>query len=113
VAKRRGNKEGTIYKRKDGRWYAQVSVNGQRLTKYGNTQGEVREWLKETINQVDRGTGVAAPHTLEDCLPAWLEAVKPSIRPNSYKTYRTNSVDPVVEPAHKIKSSPSLLNASA
>jgi integrase len=64
VAKRRGNKEGTIYKRKDGRWYAQVSVNGQRLTKYGDTQGEVREWLKETINQLDLGVAVATPQTL-------------------------------------------------
>jgi hypothetical protein len=51
VTKRRGNQEGTIYKRKDGRWCAQVSVNGRRLTRYGKTQGEVREWLKETINQ--------------------------------------------------------------
>jgi hypothetical protein len=87
VAKRHGNKEGTIYKRKDGRWCAQVSVNGRRLTKYGSTQGEVREWLKETINQLDQGIAAAAPQTLKEYLSAWLEAVKPSIRPKSYETY--------------------------
>jgi integrase len=68
VAKCRGNKEGTIYKRKDGRWCAQISVNGRRLTKYGSTQGEVREWLKETINQLDQGIAAAAPQTLEEYL---------------------------------------------
>jgi hypothetical protein len=49
VAKHRGNKEGTIYKRKNGRWCAQFSVNGRRLTRYGKTQGEVRQGLKDEL----------------------------------------------------------------
>jgi hypothetical protein len=90
VAKRRGNKEGTVYKRKDGRWCAQVSVNGWRLTRYGKAQGEVREWRKETINQLDQGIAAAAPQTLEEYLFAGLEAVKTSIRPKSCETYERN-----------------------
>jgi integrase len=88
LAKRRGNNEGTIYKR-GNRWCAQVSVNGRRLTKYSDTQTEVREWLKETINQADNGIAVT-PQTLGEFLDAWLEAVKPSLRLRTYETYRSN-----------------------
>jgi integrase len=102
VTKRRGNKEGSIYKRKDGRWCAQVSVNGKRLTKYGKTQTEVREWLKETINQADHGIAVT-PQTLGEFLPAWLEAIKSSVRLNTYKTYRTLIVHHIIPDLGEIK----------
>jgi integrase len=86
MAKRRGNKEGTIYKRKDGRWCAQVSLDGRRLTKYGKTQGEVREWLKEIQAQIDSGLTInGARATMEDYLKQWLEAIKPVLR---YKTWQ-------------------------
>ena len=39
MASKRGNNEGSIFKRKDGRWCAQVSLNGRRITKYSKTQG--------------------------------------------------------------------------
>jgi hypothetical protein len=32
VAKKRGNNEGSVFKRKDGRWCAQVSLSGRRIT---------------------------------------------------------------------------------
>jgi integrase len=102
MAKRRGNKEGSIYKRKDGRWCAQVSVNGRRLTKYGKTQTEVREWLKETISQVDSGI-VVTPQTLGEFLTAWLEAIKPSIRPNTYTTYKVQIVHHITPDLGEIK----------
>jgi integrase len=88
VAKRRGNQEGTIYKR-GNRWCAQVRVNGRRLTKYGATQGEVREWLKETISQVDNGLTIT-PKTLGEFLPSWLETIRSSIRLSSYGTYKVH-----------------------
>jgi hypothetical protein len=37
VAKRRSNQEGTLYQRKDGRWCAQVSLNGRRPTHYADS----------------------------------------------------------------------------
>jgi hypothetical protein len=88
MAKRRGNREGTIYKRADGRWCAQVSVNGRRLTKYAKTQSEMRDWLREVLPQVDRGLHMSKPKTPGEFLPSWLESVKPSIRPSTYGTYR-------------------------
>jgi integrase len=90
MAKRRSNSEGTIYKRKNGRWCAQVSVNGRRLTKYGKTQGECRDWLRKTLAQADSGIAVEAAQTLGEFLPMWLEAVKPSIRARTYTCYEIN-----------------------
>ena len=87
MAKRRANNEGTIYKRKDGRWCGQVSVNGRRLTKYGKTQREVLDWLKEKQAEVDSGLVVGEPQTLAEFLTAWLEAIKPSIRSSSHLAY--------------------------
>jgi integrase len=101
MAKRRGNKEGSIYKR-GNRWCAQVRVNGRRLTKYGATQGEVREWLKETISQIDTGIAVA-PGTLGEFLPSWLETIKSSVRLSSYKTYKVHVVRHLVPALGEIK----------
>jgi integrase len=101
LAKRRGNNEGTIYKR-GKRWCAQIRVNGRRLTKYGATQGEVREWLKETIASVDNGIAVA-PGTLGEFLPSWLETIKSSIRLSSYRTYEIHIVHHIVPELGKIK----------
>ena len=47
---KRANGEGSIYKRKDGRWcasYYDESENSKRHTIYGKTQAEVRRKLKE------------------------------------------------------------------
>ena len=79
MAKRRGNKEGTIYKRADGRWCTQVSVNGRRLTKYAKTQGEVRQWLKETIDHLDLGIVVVAPQTLGEYLRRLATHARPMV----------------------------------
>jgi integrase len=88
MAKNRGHNEGTIYRRADGRWCAQVSLSGRRLTHYGKTQRECREWLKETIAQVDSGLTIeGAKATLGEYLDKWLETVRPSLRPQTILSY--------------------------
>lgn len=43
---KRSKGEGTIYQRKDGSWCAQITLpDGKRVTKYGKTQSQVRDWL--------------------------------------------------------------------
>ena len=87
MAKRRGKEEGLIYQR-GKRWCAQVSLNGKRLTKYFDTQRESREWIREIQTQIDEGLtidGVRA--TLGEYLVKWLETVKPSLRPKTWKQY--------------------------
>jgi integrase len=88
MGKRRGNNEGSIYQRPDGRWCAQVSIGGRRLTKYAATQRECRDWLKETIAQVDDGLNMeGAKATLAAFFDRWLETIKPSVRPNTWDQY--------------------------
>ena len=89
MAKKRGQNEGTIYKRKDGTWAAQVSIQGRRLTKYTKTQSEARTWLRTTLNQVDTGiTFLGAQMELGKYLEQWLVTVKTSVRPKTYEQYR-------------------------
>ncbi len=88
MAKNRGHNEGTIYQRPDGRWCAQVSLSGRRLTHYAKTQRDCRDWLKETIAQVDSGLTIeGARTTLAEYLGKWLEIAKPSLRPNTSIQY--------------------------
>src|SRR4051794_6909352 len=54
--RRRGNNEGSITQRKDGRWEARISVNsGKRHVLYGKTRKEVQEKLKLSLRELDSG----------------------------------------------------------
>src|SRR5215212_3495987 len=91
---RRGNGEGSIRKRKDGRWegrYTAHTPEGRRQkTVYGVTRKEVSETLTEAM--ADRNKGLvfdAGKLTVGDHLEQWLEdVVKPSA---SHRTYSTNA----------------------
>jgi integrase len=91
AGKRRGNNEGTISLRKDGRWAAAVSLpGGKRKWIYGKTRAEVARRL--TIALRDRQQGLAPVNerqTFGQFLDRWLEdAVKPNTRPRTYASYR-------------------------
>jgi hypothetical protein len=53
MAKRRGNNEGCIAKRPDGRWHAYITLEGdKRKYFYGKTRSEVAQRLKEAQRQL-------------------------------------------------------------
>jgi integrase len=88
MAKRRSNQEGSIYKRNNDTWCAQVTVNGRRLTKYAKTQRECREWVQKTIEQVSNGlTFGGASTTVKKYMEEWLKTIKPSLRPKTWAQY--------------------------
>ena len=69
MARKRGQNEGSIYKRKNGLWLAQVSIQGKRVSKYFKFQSEAREWLQTTKTQIQGGLTLAGAHTnLQDFL---------------------------------------------
>jgi integrase len=87
---KRGNGDGTIYRRKDGLWMAQITVAGQkRKTFYGKTRKEVQEKLQAAQAELRQGTLVTGPQqTVKEYLEYWLEyAHKRAIRPRSYERY--------------------------
>ncbi len=72
---KRGNGEGSIFRRADGKWSAALSykdVHGQskRRTLYGRTQAEVRAKLREARERVEAGAPVKDASVT---LTAWLE----------------------------------------
>src|SRR5215213_2595172 len=91
---RRGNGEGAIRKRKDGRWEGRYSIQTpdgpQQKTVYGKTRKEVAEKLTEVMASRDKGLVFdAGKLTVGEHLTRWLEdVVKPSA---SHRTYSTNA----------------------
>src|SRR5260370_35514101 len=76
--KRRGAGEGSIYKRKDGRWAASISLGSRRRkTFYGKTRQEVQEKMKQALYEQQRGTLATGKQTrVAEFLNQWLAEIK-------------------------------------
>ena len=55
MAKKRGNNEGSIHKREDGSWRAQVTIDGKRLSFSSKSYNECRAWVQSTQHQIETG----------------------------------------------------------
>ena len=89
MAYKRSHNEGTIYKRSNGKWRAQVSIDGRRLSFTAKTKKEGLAWIRETTNQIDRGlTFEGADTTLEEYLSDWLNVVESSRSKGTFSLYR-------------------------
>ena len=87
---KRGHGEGSIYCRKDGRWTAEISLEGGKSKfLYGKTRKEVQEKLKTALYEQQQGMLVTGPQQkVGPFLTHWLEDVhKQSIRPRTYERY--------------------------
>jgi len=86
---RRYNGEGTVAKRRDGRWVAAVSLQGgRRKFVYARTREEAGKKLTELLKA--KGDGLPIPtdrRVLRDFMQWWLEAVRPSLRPRTWQRY--------------------------
>jgi integrase len=95
MGKRRGNGEGSIYRREsDGIWCTSVDlgyVNGRRKRKviYGKTRKEVAEKLKVVLRDQQQGLPIVVERqTVAQYLARWLaDVVRPSVRPRTYQSY--------------------------
>jgi len=92
---RRGNGEGSIYLRKDGRWTAAYFVpmpggGESRRYVYGHSAEEVETKLVEIRKHVRAGAPLApAGLTVARYLDEWMEQVAaPRVRPNTARSYR-------------------------
>lgn len=89
---RRGHGEGSIYRRKDGRWTAAITLeNHKRKTFYGETRKEVQDKLNAALHEQKQGMLATGPHQLfKTYIERWLEEVyKPSVKLLSYQQYRS------------------------
>ena len=107
-AGRRGNNEGSIYQRKDGRWCAQITVgyreNGKAIFKYayGSTRQEVAKKLTEFTHDVfSNGYSSFAPTDsnlfypmLEDWFNTFKEPVISSQTAEKLRNFMKNHIKP-------------------
>ena len=88
MARKRGQNEGSIYKRKDGLWVAQVTIQGKHISKYFKLQSEASKWLHNTRTQIQDGLTLAgAQTTLEEFLKQWLISYRSSLHPTTSIQY--------------------------
>jgi len=93
LARRRGNREGSIYQRDNGTWAAAVSLpDGRRRFLYGKTREDVRRRLQEVTHALSAGSFTDAKGIkLGDFLDQWLSGVvKPSVRQWTYLGYEVH-----------------------
>lgn len=97
MAKRRANGEGSIRKRKDGRWEGRYTAGrdpetGKPIYKnvLGKTQAEVKEKLKRAIEENgELDFSKAGQYTVGQWMDVWFEnCAKVKVRPSSHQTYR-------------------------
>ena len=85
----RGHGEGSIYRRKDGRWEAALQVDGRRRRWAGRTRAEVARKLAAAQHDIENGLApVSGRTTVGDFLDRWLDTVSPRLRPLTLLRYR-------------------------
>jgi integrase len=93
MAKRRGNNEGSIYRRKDGYWVGQYGIQTPKGIKtryiYGKRREDVREKLAKAIADRDGGLVYDAGNmTVGEYLDRWLnDSVRNTVRRRTWERY--------------------------
>ena len=97
MAKKRANGEGSIRKRKDGRWEGRYTAGhdpetGKAIYKnvLGRSQAEVKEKLKQAIGET-RALDItkAGKYTVGEWMEVWFQDyAKIKVRPSSHQTYQ-------------------------
>jgi len=91
---RRGRGEGSIRHRADGRWEATLTLTAmgggrRRKSYFGKTRAEVAGKLTAALKGQADGLPVPSGRsTVAAFLSQWLEAKRPSLRPESFRRYR-------------------------
>jgi len=93
VSAKRANGEGSIYRRKDGRWAASLSLgNGRRATLYAKTRQEAAARLTAALH--NQQLGIPPPdrsQTVGQYLTNWIEgSIRPSVRARTHESYALN-----------------------
>lgn len=72
MAKRRGSKEGSIWKERSS-WRAAISLDGHRMTRSFKTKEDCKAWIRDVQNQIDEGlTFNTTLVTFNEFMESWL-----------------------------------------
>lgn len=89
MTRKRGQNEGSIYQRGDGRWCAAVSIgNGKRKYVYGATAEAVREKLLRLQYQKSQGNSIESnSQTVTTLSQQYLLALESTVKPSTLTRY--------------------------
>jgi integrase len=93
VSKKRGNGEGSFYRRKDGRWVGQYTTYTATGPKYRYLYGKTRAAVAEKLTKAmaDRNGGLifdAGNLTVGEGLDSWLsDSVRGTVRPSTFERH--------------------------
>lgn len=90
MGKKKANGEGSITKRKDGRYMGRYTVESKRKAVYGDSFEEVRQKLNEILNEIAKGAYVEPnKYSVEKWLREWLELYAlPTVKRSTYISYQ-------------------------
>ncbi len=89
VTRRRGRGEGSLNQRANGKWRAYVTLDGNRLFHSAATKRECQEWIKITLNQVDKGLSFSGSRMkLSEFLGKWLDDRSKNLRLSTFHDYK-------------------------
>lgn len=78
---RRGRNEGTIFKKANGTWRAQISIEGKRISYTAHSHAECRAWVRKMLDQVDQGMTFESRNlTVTEYLHGWIAVKKNALR---------------------------------
>jgi len=88
-ARKRGQNEGSVYQRSDGRWVGAVTLgNGKRKTFYGPTRAAVARKVNRALHEIEQGITPADDRiTVQAYLDDWLKKAKPDLRYSTHRGY--------------------------
>ena len=87
--KRRGWNEGTIYKTKNGKFRAQISMHGSRKSKSFSASLLAENWIKGVTKGISDGeTYHEEPLTVADFLQEWLSIHQRALKPKTLYQYQ-------------------------
>lgn len=91
MSKKKSNGEGSIVRRKDGRYMARYTLDNKRYAIYGSTFEEVRVRLTEALANIDRGVHITpSGNTVSQWLREWLITYAlPTVKQSTYISYES------------------------
>ncbi len=120
-SKKRGQNEGSIHKRADGRWVAILSLgyrNGKRHRKYiyGATRREVQEGLTKALRDQHQGLPIVPDQqTVGQFIDHWMDTTcRHRVRETTHETYASmirNHIQPNIGPVRLSKLTPQQINS--
>ena len=103
MAKRRGRKEGSIWKQ-SGFWRAAISLDGHRMTRSFKTKEECKAWIREVLNQIDEGlTFNTTQVSLSEFIEKWLSVHASRLRRKTGPQYQQIARDYILPYLGKYK----------